>query len=655
MPKRSLFFILLALLFIVPLAAHADDTVCTEHSFGAWVSDGNGQHTRTCTQGCTETADCTGGTATCVSAAVCSVCGGSYGEADLENHAWDAGVVTTEPTCTNQGVRTYTCTHNASHTKAESIDVNPEAHAWDEGTVVTAATCTAEGVKRFVCLHDASHTKEESFPVDESAHQWGEAVETKASTCRTPGTLTYTCLLNEAHTRTEELPINPEAHFFRDGKVVREATCTTEGILSYTCLYSASHVIEETIPVNPDAHKWDGGMILREASCASTGEILYTCLENADHTRTEELPIDLSLHQWGDRVVTLDATCTRDGKITLICSIDSSHTGTETIPAIGHNWTISTVTKEPECTEPGVMTYTCANDASHTKTESIPATGHYWGNMTVLAEPTCVSEGRKSYICGYDIDHTTIVRIAPDPNAHQYELTDETIVLPGICQPGEAKIARCVHCGDETHIVTSEPQSHTYLQWSPEANNYHTAVCATCGQDEISVLCHDAQDAPCPICRDASLQFSSVYNLDAIDSDGDEGYALSTSAGGGMMHLTLHETASSALHPAEIDRRITVTLDETQLAEAFSSATDALSQRALAILADDSCRILRRDDFVLIRSSNDALIVHFMLYSEDGDENEKFCHIDDNHISFTIGVRQWKGHQCTIWLVLEEP
>ena len=59
------------------------------HTWGAWTSNGNGTHTRRCgTAGCTgaETESCSGGTATCISGAVCAVCGQPYGQKDAGNH-----------------------------------------------------------------------------------------------------------------------------------------------------------------------------------------------------------------------------------------------------------------------------------------------------------------------------------------------------------------------------------------------------------------------------------------------------------------------------------------------------------------------------------------------------------------------------------------
>ena len=64
-------------------------TVNDGHTFGEWVSNGDGTHTRQCTvDGCNglETKDCSGGTATCTEKAVCEVCGKAYGEPDPKNH-----------------------------------------------------------------------------------------------------------------------------------------------------------------------------------------------------------------------------------------------------------------------------------------------------------------------------------------------------------------------------------------------------------------------------------------------------------------------------------------------------------------------------------------------------------------------------------------
>ena len=64
-------------------------TVNDGHTYGEWVSNGDGTHSRECTvDGCkgVETMACSGGNATCTERAVCEYCGKAYGELDPKNH-----------------------------------------------------------------------------------------------------------------------------------------------------------------------------------------------------------------------------------------------------------------------------------------------------------------------------------------------------------------------------------------------------------------------------------------------------------------------------------------------------------------------------------------------------------------------------------------
>ena len=83
-----------------PVATEDAPQICTEcgyelapalahtHVWGAWISNGDGTHTRTCEKDSshTEKESCSGGTATCQSSAVCAVCNTAYGAKDMTNH-----------------------------------------------------------------------------------------------------------------------------------------------------------------------------------------------------------------------------------------------------------------------------------------------------------------------------------------------------------------------------------------------------------------------------------------------------------------------------------------------------------------------------------------------------------------------------------------
>ena len=66
---------------LAPALAHT-------HVWGAWISNGDGTHTRTCEKDSshTEKESCSGGIATCQNSAICAVCNTAYGAKDMTNH-----------------------------------------------------------------------------------------------------------------------------------------------------------------------------------------------------------------------------------------------------------------------------------------------------------------------------------------------------------------------------------------------------------------------------------------------------------------------------------------------------------------------------------------------------------------------------------------
>jgi hypothetical protein len=113
-------------------------TVNNGHTFGEWVSDNDGKHTRKCTvDGCDafETENCSGGNANCTEKAVCDVCGKAYGEFDGTNHKGGVQEWTTR-TAFNHEQKWNCC---------GAVIVASEAHEWKDGV------CRECG---YVCLHN---------------------------------------------------------------------------------------------------------------------------------------------------------------------------------------------------------------------------------------------------------------------------------------------------------------------------------------------------------------------------------------------------------------------------------------------------------------------------------------------------------------------
>ena len=132
------------------------------HDWGAWTQNSDGSsHTRICKRDANhrENGTCSGGEATCIAKPKCNVCKAEYGETNPGNHAgtlgewqsdknnhwkeysccgaeadrghhdWDNGQVTTQPTCTNAGEKTFTC-NECGRKKTEQIDAT--GHSWKQ-------------------------------------------------------------------------------------------------------------------------------------------------------------------------------------------------------------------------------------------------------------------------------------------------------------------------------------------------------------------------------------------------------------------------------------------------------------------------------------------------------------------------------------------
>ena len=138
------------------------------HAWGEWSSAGNGTHTRSCTNYCREvdTANCTGGTATCSAKAVCEVCGGEYGEKDSNNHDLEQHEAKA-PTCTEIGWNAYeTCSRCNYTTYTEQPALNHDYQA-----VTVEPTCETDGYTIFTCSRcKDSYTAD---PTDQLGHQFG--------------------------------------------------------------------------------------------------------------------------------------------------------------------------------------------------------------------------------------------------------------------------------------------------------------------------------------------------------------------------------------------------------------------------------------------------------------------------------------------------
>ena len=250
-------------------------------------------------------------------------------KSSVEEHIWDEGKVTTEPTETTEGVKTYTCSkcgrtktapigkldhvHTFDTTRWDSDAENHwrpatcshtdekesiEKHIWNEGVVTTEPTETTEGVKTYTCTkcgrtktatigrldhvhtfdttrweydtanhwHPATcpHTDEKK---DLAAHNWNEGVITKPSDYGVEGEKTFTCATCSA-TRVESVPATPPKY----------NTLTFDGGLELSKTYDGTPVV-----LNPENVYFNGdGELTIEYKLEDEGDSAYTTTAPTD-------------------------------------------------------------------------------------------------------------------------------------------------------------------------------------------------------------------------------------------------------------------------------------------------------------------------------------------------------------------------------------
>ena len=213
---------------------------------------------------------------------ICDNCGEVVSTRELPPtgaHVWGNGVVTTAPTETTPGVRTFTCS-GCDQTRTETI---PATGAHDyQFTKTVAPTCTDGGYDLYTC--SGCGATERRNLTDAAGHKWDGGTVTTAPTETTPGVRTFTCS-GCGQTRTEAIPATG-AHDYRFTKTV-DPTCTDGGYDLYTC--SGCGATEKRNLTDAAGHKWDGGTVTTAPTETTPGVRTFTCTV-CGQTRTEAIP-----------------------------------------------------------------------------------------------------------------------------------------------------------------------------------------------------------------------------------------------------------------------------------------------------------------------------------------------------------------------------
>ena len=445
---------------------------------------------------------------------------------DSHTHSWDSGVVTKQPTCTEAGTKTYTCTscgktktteiaatgHQHTEirnkkeatckaegytgdtyctdceTKVSSGQAIPKIdHTWDNGKVTTEATCEHTGVRTYTCSV-CGETKEEETP--KTDHTYDDGTVTKKPTCIETGIKTYTCTVCQK-TKTEEIPATGHQHIEIRNK--KEATCTETGYTGDTYCKDCGTKLSSGEVISKKAHDYEV-KDRQEPTCTTDGYVLSVCKVCGDE-KQEILPA--TGHQHTEIRNKKEATCKAEGYTGDMYCKDCGEKlsdGKTIAKTTEHTWDGGKVTKAATCTEKGVKTYTCTVCGA-TKTEEIAATGHQHTEVRNKVEATCTKEGYSGDVyctdCGTKLSSgTEIAR-----KAHEYEERERN---EANCKRNGYILFVCKVCGDEKREVL------------PKTDHQHTEI-----RNKVEATCTDEGYTGDTYCTDCGEKLSDGKKIPA--------------------------------------------------------------------------------------------------------------------------------------------
>lgn len=201
-----------------------------------------------------------------------------------KGHSWDAGKVTTEAKCEQDGVRTFTCTV-CGKTRTEAIPAT--GHKETEIKNVKEATCEEAGYTGDTCCKACGKVLKQGETIPAKGHLWDAGKITKEAKCEEKGTKTYTCSVC-GKTKTEDIPAT--GHQNKQIKNQKAPTCEEAGYTGDTyCTDCGKELVQgQTIPAT--GHTWNNGIVTKKATTKTAGVKTYACI-SCGKTKTVTIPI----------------------------------------------------------------------------------------------------------------------------------------------------------------------------------------------------------------------------------------------------------------------------------------------------------------------------------------------------------------------------
>lgn len=333
-------------------------------------------------------------------------------------HAWDSGTITTEPTCTAQGERTYHCTYeeNGICTATKTEAVKKLGHRYIL-TKRDKPTCESDGILYGKCSRCSKTITKQDAKNPALGHDWKDngdgtatcsregcgknhthdldsGTTTVEPTCTATGEKEYCCTyINCPYKKTETLKATN--HKNKETRNGEKPTCQKEGYTGDIYCKDCGILISSGKVTKKYDHDWDRGTVTKEATCKEEGSVTYRC-ENCDETET--VSIKKTAHNY-KIMEQKDATCTENGYSISACQTCNDKKKEE-IVAKGHSKGIRNK-KTATCKAEGYTgdTYCRICKTLLEEGKILPKLEHQWNDGTVTKRATYQTAGELTYRC----------------------------------------------------------------------------------------------------------------------------------------------------------------------------------------------------------------------------------------------------------------
>ena len=333
-------------------------------------------------------------------------------------HEWDSGTITTEPTCTAPGERTYHCTYeeNGSCTGTKTEVVKKLGHRY---ILIKreSPTCENDGVLHYKCSRCSKTITKQDTKNPALGHDWKDngdgtatcsregcgkkhthdldsGTTTVEPTCTAAGEKEYCCTYtNCPYKKTETLEAT--GHKNKETRNYKKPTCKYEGYTGDTYCKDCETLLSLGKVTKKFDHAWDSGTVTKEATCKEEGSVTYTC-ENCGETET--VSTKKTKHDYREEQ-RKNATCTENGYSISVCQTCNDKKKEE-IPATGHvKRTLNK--KNSTCKAEGYTgdTYCRTCNTLLEEGKVLPKLEHQWNDGTVTKRATYQTAGELIYRC----------------------------------------------------------------------------------------------------------------------------------------------------------------------------------------------------------------------------------------------------------------